>query len=96
MSWLAGAERVGDPELALLEVDAAIAMVARGFAVSIRLVNVPAVEEVAFDAAARAQAAGVRFTLDRDWTGAVTMLVGPRAGLVDAKSVAGSTHGAAE
>ncbi len=68
ISWLAGAERVADAELALLEVDAAIAMVERGFAATIRLVNLPAAEDAAFDAAARAQAAGVRFTLDRDST----------------------------
>lgn len=80
LSWIAGAGTADELERALAEVDAAIAMVAYGVAVSIRLVNLAAAEEAAFDAAARAQAAGVAFSLNRDESGLSTMIVGPRLG----------------
>ena len=61
----------------LREVDTAIAMVARGAAVRVRLVGLHAPDDVAPIALARAQAAGVRFGLDREATTRLT--IGPRA-----------------
>ena len=81
LSWLAGANSVDAVERALTEVDAAITMVAFGVARSVRLCNLPGAEEAGFDAAARAQAAAVAFSLQRDRPGSVTMIIGPR--LVD-------------
>ena len=78
LSWLAGANSVDAVERALTEVDAAITMVAFGVARSVRLCNLPGAEEAAFDAAARAQAAAVAFSLQRDGPGSVTMIIGPR------------------
>jgi hypothetical protein len=78
LSWLAGARGDDDLERALGEVDAAIAMVALGVAVSVRLSNLAGAEEAAFDAAARAQSAGVAFTLLRERPTMPTMIVGPR------------------
>lgn len=78
LSWLAGPPHADALERALAEVDTAIAMVARGVAVSVRLCSLPGAEEAAFDAAARAQTAGVAFSLLRDWPSSVTMIVGPR------------------
>jgi hypothetical protein len=80
LSWLAGASNVDAVERALTEVDAAIAMVALGIALSVRLCNLAGAEEAAFDAAARAQAAGITFSLLRDGSRSVTMIVGPRLG----------------
>ena len=60
----------------LREVDTAIAMVARGAAVRVRLVGLHAPDEIAPTALARAQAAGVRFALDRRGTTRLTL--GPR------------------
>ncbi len=77
LSWLAGAHGADDLERALTEVDAAIALVVRGAAVSVRLCNLAGAEEAAFDATARAQAAGVAFSLQRDRPGSTTMIVGP-------------------
>jgi hypothetical protein len=78
LSWLAGPPDADALDRALAEVDTAIAMVARGVAVSVRLCNLPGAEDAAFDAAARAQAAGVAFSLLRDRPSSVTMIVGPR------------------
>ena len=80
LSWIAGGGSVDAVERALSEVDAAITMVASGFARSVRLCNLPAADEAAFDAAARAQAAAVAFNLQRDGTRSVTMIIGPRLG----------------
>jgi hypothetical protein len=80
LSWLAGAYDEDSVERALSEVDAAIAMVVVGIARSVRLSNLPGAEAAAFDAAARAQAAGVAFSLLRDHSTAATMVVGPRLG----------------
>jgi hypothetical protein len=49
----------------LREIDTAIAMVTRGAAVRVRLVGLHAPDEVASIALARAQAAGVKFQIDR-------------------------------
>ena len=78
LSWLAGARGDDDLARALSEVDAAIAMVARGLAVSVRLSNLAGAEAAAFDAAARAQSAGVAFSLLREHPTVPTMIVGPR------------------
>lgn len=77
LSWLAGARNPDAMERTLGEIDAAIAMVARGFARSVRLVNLPLAEDSAFDAAARAQAAAVGFSLKREGM-SVTLIIGPR------------------
>lgn len=77
LSWLAGAHNPDATERTLAEIDAAIAMVARGIARSVRLVNLATAEESAFDAAARAQAAGVAFSLKREGA-SVTWFIGPR------------------
>ena len=78
VSWLAGADRGDALERALTEIDAAITMVAFGVARSVRLCSLAGAEEAAFDAAARAQLADVAFSLQRDGTRAVTMIIGPR------------------
>lgn len=78
LSWLADPGSVDALERALSEVDAAIAMVALGVAVTVRLCNLASAEEAAFDAAARAQLAGVGFSLLRDGPRSVTMIIGPR------------------
>lgn len=78
LSWLAGARGDDELERALSEVDAAIAMVALGLAVSVRLSNLAGAEDAAFDAAARAQSAGVAFALLRERPTLPTMVVGPR------------------
>jgi len=78
LSWLVGAGSEDSLERALTEVDTAIAMVVRGVAVSVRICDLAAAEEAAFDAASRAQAAGVAFSLRRDGTGPAAMIVGPR------------------
>jgi hypothetical protein len=78
LSWLAGAQNPDATERTLAEIDAAIAMVALGIAVTVRLVNLPTADDLAFDAAARAQTAGVAFSLQRDGPDSTTMVVGPR------------------
>lgn len=60
----------------LREVDTAIAMVSGGAALRVRLVGLHAADEIASTALARAQAAGVRFALDRQGTTRLT--IGPR------------------
>ena len=60
----------------LREVDSAIALVSRGAAVRVRLVGLHAPDEIAPIALARAQAAGVRFGVDRRETTRLT--IGPR------------------
>ena len=77
VSWLAGAHNPDATERTLAEIDAAIAMVARGVAMSGRLVNLPSAEETAFDAAARAQGSGVGFSLRREETKSITLIIGP-------------------
>ncbi len=78
LSWLAGAHNPDATERTLAEIDAAIAMVALGVAVSVRLINLTMAEESAFDAAARAQASAVGFTLRREDQRSVTLIIGPR------------------
>jgi hypothetical protein len=78
LSWLAGTHNPDALARALTEVDVAIGMVALGAAVSVRLCNLEAAEEAAFDAAAHAQAAGIAFSLRRDGPRSISMIVGPR------------------
>ena len=67
-----------DVERAMSQVDAAIALVAHGAAVRIRLIGFPLVEVIAGLAAAHAQLAGVGFQIDRlAPTAAAAMIVGP-------------------
>ena len=69
-----------DLDDALAEVDAAIALVARGAAVRVRLIGFALAEAVAGLAAAHAQLAGVGFQIDRpDVAGALAIIVGPIA-----------------
>jgi hypothetical protein len=65
-------------EIALAEVDAAIALIQAGAAARIRLIGFALVDVVAGLAAAHAQFAGVGFQIDRlDPAGAAAMIVGP-------------------
>ena len=65
--------------MALIEIDVAIALVERGLARRIRLCGLQAIEQAAGSGLARAQAAGVAFSLERDPAahGAVSILIGP-------------------
>ncbi|MBA2719183.1 MAG: hypothetical protein H0U52_08105 [Chloroflexi bacterium] len=76
--WLAPAAAPDPDERALLEIDAAIALVSGGAAVRVRVCGQPAAEDVAVAGAARAQAAHVAFQLRREPSGSVTVVVGPR------------------
>jgi hypothetical protein len=78
LSWLAGAHNPDATERTLAEIDAAIAMVSLGVAATVRLVNLPAAEATAFEAAARAQTAGVAFSLQRHTPDSASMIIGPR------------------
>jgi hypothetical protein len=62
-------------EADLREVDTAIELVSRGAARRVRLVGLRAPDEIAPTALARAQAAGVPFSLDR--RGATRLTFGP-------------------
>lgn len=84
MTWLAAEHSLDSIERTLTEVDAAIALVVAGAAVTVRLCNLAFAEDAAFEGAARAQAAGVGFTLLRDGATRPTLVVGPRSiGVVD-------------
>jgi hypothetical protein len=66
--------RAEDPvEVDLREVDIAIAMVAQGAAVRVRLVGLPSAARIAPIALAHAQAAGIDFRVDG--TGPTTRLI---------------------
>ena len=91
LSWLAAEHSVDSVERALSEVDAAIALVVLGAAVTVRLCNLAFAEDAAFDAASHAQAAGVAFSLLRDGAPWPTLVVGPRLiGVVDLRNDAPS------
>jgi hypothetical protein len=77
LEWLAAPNR-NTLEIAIGEVDAAIALVVSGAARRVRLVGVAAAAEAAPTGAARAQAAGVEFRISRGATGLPTIEVGPR------------------
>ena len=69
----------GDVSADLLEeLYGAIELVAGGAARRIVLAAFPGIEDVAAEALARAQAAGVAFSLSRDGGDAVTVHIGPR------------------
>ena len=66
-------------EATLMEIDAAIAMVAGRHATRVRLTALPFVDHVAGIGAAHAHAAGVAFRLEgAERAGVVTVTVGPR------------------
>ena len=73
------AEEVTDADApALVEIDAAIAMVVNGHATRVRLTALPFVGRVAGIGAAHAQAAGVAFRIEgADRAGVLTVTVGP-------------------
>jgi hypothetical protein len=62
----------------LIEIDAAIALVARGLATRVRLVGLLRPEAAAPAGLAHAQQANVGFSLDRNAEGAATVTLGPR------------------
>jgi hypothetical protein len=62
----------------LVEIDAAIALVARGLARRVCLVSLSRPEDVAALGLAHAQAAHVPLRLDRAADGAISVTVGPR------------------
>jgi hypothetical protein len=65
-------------ELAMAEIDAAIAMVVGRHATRVRLTALPFVDRVAGIGAAHAHAAGVAFRLERaERAGVLTVTVGP-------------------
>lgn len=69
-----------DPlEIALVEIDVAIALVQRGQARRVRLIGLDGGERAAALGLARAQAAGVEFALERSEASrdAVSLLIGP-------------------
>ena len=78
LTWLATEHSLDSVERTLAEVDAAIALVVLGAAVTVHLCNLAFAEDAAFDAAAAAQAAGVGFSLLRDGARWPTLVVGPR------------------
>jgi hypothetical protein len=66
-------------ELAVAEIDAAIAMVVGRHATRVRLTALPFVDRVAGIGAVHAHAAGVAFRLERaERAGVLTVTVGPR------------------
>jgi hypothetical protein len=62
----------------LAEIEAGIALVARGLAVRVRLIGLTRPEAVAATALARAQEARVAFAIDRGVNGVAAVIVGPR------------------
>lgn len=61
----------------LIEIEAAIAMVAGGFATRVHLVGLLRPESAAPIGLAHAQVAGVDFSVDRGLAGAVAITIGP-------------------
>jgi len=61
----------------MVEIDAAIRLVATGVATRVRLVSLSRPESVAARGLARAQAAHIAFGLGRDSLGAVSVTIGP-------------------
>jgi len=73
-------ESTAAEETALIEIDAAIAMVAGRHARRVRLTGLPFIDRIAGIGAAHALAAGVGFRLEREErAGVVTVTVGPTA-----------------
>jgi hypothetical protein len=68
-----------DDTRALLEIDAAIMLVADGQATRVRLTGIPFIARAAGLGAAHAQVAGVQFRVEgADRAGVLTVTVGPR------------------
>jgi hypothetical protein len=66
-------------EIALVEIDAAIAMVVGSHAKRVRLTALPLIDRIAGIGAAHAHTAGVAFRVERaERAGVVTVTVGPR------------------
>jgi hypothetical protein len=78
--WLPAGAALEPIDYALLEINAAIALVAAGIAVTMTLCFLEAAEGAAFTGAMWAQAAGVRFRIKRDLPRSVTLVIGPRLG----------------
>jgi hypothetical protein len=71
----------GDPiDDALVEINAAIALVVAGVALTVTLCSLEAAEAAAFTGALWAQAAGVAFRIKRDPPDSVSLVIGPRLG----------------
>ena len=66
------------PDADLAEIEAGVALVARGFATRVRLVGLADVDAVAAAGLALAQASSVAFALERSSSGAVAVTLGPR------------------
>ncbi len=65
-------------ERTMVEIEAAIAVVAGGLAVTVALCGFDAADGAAFTAAVWAQAAGVAFRLRREDPGSLDLIFGPR------------------
>ena len=82
---LRGARRPDPLDVALREIDVAIDLVCSGRARVVELVGLPAAERAAGFGVAKAQAAGVRFSVRRSGTGSASLRIGP---LVDEPNAA--------
>jgi hypothetical protein len=81
-----------DPlDRALWEINAAIALVLAGVAVTLTLCCLEAAEGAAFTGAALTQAAGVEFRLRRNSPTSVSLVIGPR--LHETRALIGSETG---
>ena len=78
--WLSSSAAPDLVDRALLEIDAAIALVSGGVAVRVRICCLGDADTVALQGAARAQAVGLAFRLQREASEALTVIVGPRLG----------------
>jgi hypothetical protein len=66
-----------EADRALTELLAGIELVRRGLATRVHVTGLAGLEEIAARALVRAQAAGVRFTLNRDAPDSVSATIGP-------------------
>lgn len=67
-----------DAERALAEIEGGIELVVRGLARRVHITGLAGLDDVAAQGLASAQAAGVRFVLAREVSGAVSAIIGPR------------------
>ena len=81
ISWLPSGASLDPIDYALLEINAAIALVVAGVAVTMTLCFLEAAEGAAFTGAMWAQAAGVAFRIKRDPPDSVSLVIGPRLAL---------------
>jgi len=75
---LRGARQPDPFDVALREIDIAIDLVCSGRARVVELVGLPAAERAAGFGVAKAQAAGVRFAVQRSGSGSASLRIGPR------------------